>query len=281
MIPSVMTRLPWFKFYWIDWLSDSKIRRCSLAARGLLVEILCLMADGEERGRLITGRKPWSNDDIAKAIVGPTEIVPKLIEELLASKALERDRRGALMFPGMVHDASISAARSKAGAGNKTGTKDEQNPDKRRTKREQSPRVRASSSSSSSSSSELTPNSNSEFWMLIIGKLPAEFECKEFKRAWHEWETYRSKTKKKLSEFAVKKQAQMIVKEEWDVQRTIAAIDNSIRNDWQGLFEPPRPIGRQAPRGSQGSSQDGVPGAQRPARRGGEFADAPIRARSL
>ncbi len=134
MIPSTMTRLPWFKFYWIDWLSDSKIRRCSLAARGLLIELLCLMADSEERGYLITGNKPWSNDDIAKAVVGPTETIPKLIEELLKSKALERDSRGALIYPDMAHDASVSAARSKASKGNKSETKDEQNADKTSTK---------------------------------------------------------------------------------------------------------------------------------------------------
>lgn len=187
MTSCVMTRLPWFKFYWIDWLSDSKIRRCSLAARGLLVEILCLMADGEERGYLLTAGKPWSNDDVAKATVGPTETIPDLIEELLATNALMRDGRGALTYPDMAHDASVSAARSKAGSGNKSESKDEQNSDNTPTKPEQkghkvpaSPLVLSSSSSSNSGSgSNWESGSNSD----PVKPSPAQFGYK-FKSAW-------------------------------------------------------------------------------------------------
>jgi len=55
--------------------------------------------------------------------------------------------------------------------------------------------------------------------------------------AWDEWCEYRLKArKKKVSEFAAKKQFKTLLKYSEDIQQQI--IDNSISNDYQGLFEP-------------------------------------------
>ena len=49
---------PWLKFYPSDWRADPALRMCSLMARGLWMEMLCLMHEAIPRGSLlINGNK--------------------------------------------------------------------------------------------------------------------------------------------------------------------------------------------------------------------------------
>ncbi|ANB33251.1 hypothetical protein M2324_003640 [Rhodovulum sulfidophilum] len=41
---------PWLKFYTSDWRSDPGLRMCGLAARGLWVEMICLMHEATLEG---------------------------------------------------------------------------------------------------------------------------------------------------------------------------------------------------------------------------------------
>ena len=40
---------PSFQFYVADWRLDQKLRRCSPAARGVWIDILCLLHDSDEQ----------------------------------------------------------------------------------------------------------------------------------------------------------------------------------------------------------------------------------------
>lgn len=53
---------PAFQFYPGDWLKDLNLRRCSAAARGVWIDILCLMHDSDEYGVL-----RWPLKEIAQA----------------------------------------------------------------------------------------------------------------------------------------------------------------------------------------------------------------------
>ena len=44
---------PWMKFYTADWRSDPALRMCSMAARGLWVEMICLMHEATPYGQLL------------------------------------------------------------------------------------------------------------------------------------------------------------------------------------------------------------------------------------
>lgn len=54
--------------------------------------------------------------------------------------------------------------------------------------------------------------------------------------AWNEWIEYRKSKKKTVSPAAAKKQFKLLSDYDFDVQQQI--IDQSIQNDYQGLFEP-------------------------------------------
>lgn len=251
-----MAKLPWFKFYPSDWLSDEALQGCSMAAQGLWINMVATIEKCNAGGYLRTNDKPVSSEKMARLFCLTFAETENLLSELKDAGVYSEDEHG-IYSRKIKRRSGISVKRSVAG---KKGAQ---------AKRKQ----RAKQTSSKPMTSDI--------WYLISKVLPKEFDCAEFKQAWSEWETYRQKSKKRLSEFAAKKQAQHIAKEGWDVQRTIAAIDHSIANDYQGLFEPSGPAGRQAGQDSQQRGQDGGAGAQRQTRRGGEFEDTPLRPRGL
>lgn len=61
------------------------------------------------------------------------------------------------------------------------------------------------------------------------------FESKEFEEAWNSWTIHRKEIKKALTNEAIKKQLKKL--EVLGVARSVAAINHSIANGYQGIFE--------------------------------------------
>ena len=57
-------KLPAFQFYPGDWRKDPNLCRCSHAAKGVWIDMICLMHETEERGVLSTNGIPWTEDDM-------------------------------------------------------------------------------------------------------------------------------------------------------------------------------------------------------------------------
>ena len=75
-------KLPWLKFYPSDWLSDEALRGCSPAARGLWVDMICLMAKSKKHGYLLAGDKPMGAEHIARIFGESLERTSELLVEL-------------------------------------------------------------------------------------------------------------------------------------------------------------------------------------------------------
>jgi len=71
---------PSFQFYPADWKNNSKLRRCSEAARGAWIDVLCLLHDSDEYGV-----SRWPLDELARAAGVPL----KLVKELVAKDVLK------------------------------------------------------------------------------------------------------------------------------------------------------------------------------------------------
>lgn len=87
---------PWLKFFTSDWRSDPRLRLCSIAARGLWVEMICLMHEATPYGHLlINGRSP--TDVQISALVGaaPDECTA-LLGELDSAGVFSRTRDGTI-----------------------------------------------------------------------------------------------------------------------------------------------------------------------------------------
>lgn len=66
--------------------------------------------------------------------------------------------------------------------------------------------------------------------------IPACLDTPEFNEAWAEWIEYRKSKRKKVTLLAAKKQLADLAA--MGPARAIAAINQSIKNDYQGIFEP-------------------------------------------
>lgn len=71
---------PSFQFYPADWRNNAKLRRCSEAARGVWMDVLCVLHDSDEYGVC-----RWPLADLARAANAPL----RLVKELAAKEVLK------------------------------------------------------------------------------------------------------------------------------------------------------------------------------------------------
>lgn len=85
-------------------MKDPNVRRCSPAARGVWMDMLCLAFECEDRGVLASGGQPWTDAEISAAVTGPTDVVLSCISELLSKGVCGRNKSGAIFSKRMVRD---------------------------------------------------------------------------------------------------------------------------------------------------------------------------------
>lgn len=110
-------KLPFLQFYVDDWLADEKLRTCSLAARGLWIDMLSLMHKCGRRGFLQQANgKPFSKEHLGRICGCSAEEAGDLLQELIATGVALVDERGVVFSKRMVQDEHIRQVRSKAGS---------------------------------------------------------------------------------------------------------------------------------------------------------------------
>jgi hypothetical protein len=97
---------PWLKFYPRDWRGDQALRAVSVAARGLWIEMLCIMHEASPYGHLILGGRAVSNDVLARVAGLGVEECGALIAELESAGVLSRTRKAVIYSRRMVKDHS-------------------------------------------------------------------------------------------------------------------------------------------------------------------------------
>lgn len=85
-------------------MKDPELRRCTPAARGVWVDMLCLMFECPERGVLSSVGGPWNDQEIAASIAGETSVVLAAIGELIAKGVASRRSDGAIYSRRLVRD---------------------------------------------------------------------------------------------------------------------------------------------------------------------------------
>ena len=122
-----MAKSPGFWFFTGDWMKDPELRFCSLFARGLLVDLLCILFEAKEQGYASNpDGTPRTNEQIADAVAGGSrEEKLAALAELEQSGVLSRDSRGVLFSRRIARLAELSAARKQNGS--KGGSKRQAN----------------------------------------------------------------------------------------------------------------------------------------------------------
>lgn len=125
-----MSKLPGFMFYPGDWLKDPAIRSVSRSARGLWIDMLCLMFECEPRGYLkINGKVPTDNQ-LSLMLSCPQPELEQLIDELRQAGVLSESKDRCIFSRRLVRDDEIRKKRSVSGAlgGNPAFVKGSSNP---------------------------------------------------------------------------------------------------------------------------------------------------------
>jgi hypothetical protein len=184
---------PSFQFYPADWLRDTALRTCSVAARGLWMDMLCFMHEGNPYGYLKVRDKVILPANLASMTGLTMEDCGRLLGELKESGVYEvDDGTGAIFSRRMVRDEYLRTVRAEGGklGGNPKLTGGKVNlpgnlpgnlPDGNKDKQKQTP-----SSSSSSSSSSLDKENELE----LTGESPPIDHFQDF------WKRYPRKESK-------------------------------------------------------------------------------------
>jgi hypothetical protein len=125
-----MTSQPWMKFYPSDWRSDQALRVCSLAARGLWIEMLCVMHTATPYGHLLINGSPVSDAQLAMLAGTSPNQISALVGELELAGVFSRTSKGVIYSRRMTRDekkAVLARKNGKAG-GNPNLWKTKPNP---------------------------------------------------------------------------------------------------------------------------------------------------------
>lgn len=95
---------PWMKFYPSDWAADEKLRMCSLAARGLWIEMIALMHRSDQYGHLLVGNIAPTDAQLAVLVGASPDQIPDLIGELESVGVLNRTKEGHIYSQEMASD---------------------------------------------------------------------------------------------------------------------------------------------------------------------------------
>jgi hypothetical protein len=123
-----MAKSPGFWFFTGDWMKDPELRFCSLFARGLLVDLLCILFEAKEQGYASNpDGSPRTDEQIADAVSGGSrEEKLSALAELERSGVLSRDSRGVLFSRRIARLGDLSKTRKQNGS--KGGSKSQAKP---------------------------------------------------------------------------------------------------------------------------------------------------------
>jgi len=125
-----MTKHPWLKFYASNWRSDPALKMCSMAARGLWIEMICLMHEATPYGHLlVSGRSP-TDTQLAVLVGAPSEQIPELLRELEQAGVFSRTKEGVIYSRRLTRMQKKAATARKNGqrGGNPKLRKQKENP---------------------------------------------------------------------------------------------------------------------------------------------------------
>lgn len=163
---------PSFQFYPSDWLRDTALRTCSVGARGLWIDMICYMHEGNPYGVLKVGNKVILAPNLAAMIGATLEDTEGWLVELESAGVFDRGENGEIMSRRMIRDENLRNIRASGGklGGNPAFLKDKVTSKVNladnlvgKSKVNQKPTPSSSSSSSSStSSSTIIPKTNNK-----------------------------------------------------------------------------------------------------------------------
>jgi hypothetical protein len=171
---------PSFQFYPSDWLRDTALRSCSTGARGLWMDMICYMHEGNPYGHLKVGNKVIHFSNLARMVGESEELVEQWLNELFEAGVYDLAEDGSICSRRMIKDENLRNIRAAGGKLGGNPLLKDKHKDNHEVKQKQTP------SSSSSSSSSLIKNIQPEgfdlFWDAYNKKTGKPNSIKEWKK---------------------------------------------------------------------------------------------------
>tara|TARA_R110000765_G_scaffold193319_4_gene298878 strand:- start:1633 stop:2328 length:696 start_codon:yes stop_codon:yes gene_type:complete len=208
-----MKRTPWFKFHPSDWLTDIELRSCSSAARGTLIDLMCIAHGNDPYGVILKDDTPEARKKLAKMLSLSGRTLDRHLSSLLHLTRISQQGDSSLTVKRMVSDHAYALQQSELGKRAHPKPSGSPPAQRREEKRREEKKGKAAGAAC---------------------VLP--FKENDFKEAWADWEQYRKE--KRLTLTASTKKKQLVKLKNWGRIKSMLAIQTSIENGWAGLFEP-------------------------------------------
>ena len=215
---------PSFQFYPGDWLRSTDLRSCSVGARGLWIDMICLMHEGEPYGYLRVGNKDILPPILAKMVGATQEEVINWLKELsLAGVFSESQRSGCIFSRRMVRDEKLREIRAQG------GFESLKNPNVPRPRISSTPSLDPSPASSSSSASSSKPKSKKSVnGFNLPSWVPVEH--------WNAWVEARIKARKPPTDYAKRLAVLKLENLRDQGHEPTQVLMQSAFNGWADLF---------------------------------------------
>lgn len=231
---------PYLPLYIQDFLTDEKLIECSAKATGVYVRLMCIMHKSEDYGKILLKQKDKQNDKqienfaikLGKQMPYSQQEIHDALEELLHEKVLSIEG-DFLVQKRMVKDNALSLVRSEAG--------------KKGANVKDFAKAKPQAKGKANSEYEIESEIDNEFNNVLkkaekkVKAIEAKidivypFVTDRFVNAWSLWLDHR-KALKKPYRSALSQQTALKKLSEFDEETAIRIINQSIENDWQGLF---------------------------------------------
>lgn len=109
-------KMPAILFFGGDWLKDPAVRCVSLAARGLWIDMLCLMYESPKRGHLsLANGNAVGSTQLARMVGASIEEIETLLEEMRQCGVFSETDEGVIFSRRMVADEITRENKARAG----------------------------------------------------------------------------------------------------------------------------------------------------------------------
>lgn len=177
-----MKRNPWLKFYVADWRADPGLRMCSAAARGVWIDLICLMHEAVPYGHLLVHGQPPEVAQLSYLTATPPEHLSECLAELESAGVFSRTREGVIYSRKLTRMASDSAKKRKSGkmGGNPSLLKQTEKDGvvKQHVKEVDKPRIQ-----NPESREKIPKKEFDEFWMAYPRKVGKQAALRAYDRA--------------------------------------------------------------------------------------------------
>lgn len=220
---------PSFQFYPGDWLRNTKLRACSIEARGLAIDMMCFMHQGDPYGHLKVNDVVILDVNLASMVGLTLDEFKRLSDELEKFGVFKRDESGCIYSPRMIRDEDVRNKRAAGGdlGGNpllmKNKSKSKTVKDNLKGKHKVNLTTEVEEEVEDSKSNNTMPG------------LKMKFKSPEFLIEWQKWIKHR-KEKKKPYKSIEQMQNAIDALEKFDEQFATEHLNRCRTNDYQGLI---------------------------------------------